>query len=103
MSQEISEKDISVMFRLSSDTGSMFNDLVKQEGLNNPISENTKIVFISQKMPKPLIKSDIEFKLVLNLGSLSGVHYSISTYLDSRPDVIRYTDKNKSGYQFGLL
>ena len=102
-SQEISEKDISVMFRLSSDTGSMFNDLVKQEGLNNPIGENTKIVFISQKMPKPLIKSDIEFKLVLNLGSLSGVHYSISTYLDSRPDVIRYTDKNKSGYQFGLL
>jgi hypothetical protein len=81
----------------------MFNDLVRQNNLNNPIDENTKIVFISQKFPKPLIKSGIDFKLIVNLGSLSGVHYSISTFLDGRPDVIRYTDKTKSGYQFGLL
>jgi hypothetical protein len=101
--QNFEEKDISVMFRLANDTGSMFNDLVKQNNINNPIGENTKIVFISQKLPKPLIKSGIDFKLIINLGSLSGVHYSVSSYLDNRPDVIRYTDKNKSGYQFGLL
>jgi hypothetical protein len=81
----------------------MFNELVKQNNLNNPINDNTKIVFVSQKIPKPLIKSGIEFKLIVNLGSLSGVHYSVSTYLDGRADVIRYTDKTKSGYQFGLL
>lgn len=102
-SQGFAEKDISVMFRLSSDTGGMFNELVKQNNLNNPIDENTKVVFISQKIPKPLIKSGIDFKLIVNLGSLSGVHYSISTYLGGRRDVIRYTDKTKSGYQFGLL
>jgi hypothetical protein len=102
-SQGFNEKDISVLFRLSSDTGGMFNELVKQNNLNNPIDENTKIVFVSQKIPKPLIKSGIEFKLIVNLGSLSGVHYSVSTYLDGRADVIRYTDKTKSGYQFGLL
>lgn len=102
-SQGFAEKDISVLFRLSSDTGGMFNELVKQNNLNNPIDENTKIVFVSQKIPKPLIKSGIEFKLIVNLGSLSGVHYSVSTYLDGRPDMIRYTDKTKSGYQFGLL
>jgi hypothetical protein len=102
-SQGFKEKDISVLFRLSSDTGGMFNELVKQNNLNNPIDENTKIVFVSQKIPKPLIKSGIEFKLIVNLGSLSGVHYSVSTYLDGRADVIRYTDKTKSGYQFGLL
>lgn len=101
--QNFEEKDISVMFRLANDTGSMFNDLVKQNNINNPVSENTKIVFISQKLPKPLIKSGIDFKLIINLGSLSGVHYSVSSYLDNRPDIIRYTDKNKSGYQFGLL
>jgi hypothetical protein len=102
-SQGFEEKDISVLFRLSSDTGGMFNELVKQNNLNNPINDNTKIVFVSQKIPKPLIKSGIEFKLIVNLGSLSGVHYSVSTYLDGRADVIRYTDKTKSGYQFGLL
>ena len=102
-SQGFKEKDISVLFRLSSDTGGMFNELVKQNNLNNPIDDNTKIVFVSQKIPKPLIKSGIEFKLIVNLGSLSGVHYSVSTYLDGRADVIRYTDKTKSGYQFGLL
>jgi len=102
-SQNIEEKDISVMFRLPNDSGSMFNDLVKQYNLNSPISENTKVVFISQKLPKPVIKSGIDFKFVLNLGSISGVHYSLSNYLTDRMDVIRYTDKNKSGYQFGLL
>jgi hypothetical protein len=102
-SQGFKEQDISVLFRLNSDTGGMFNELVKQNNLNNPIDDNTKIVFVSQKIPKPLIKSGIEFKLIVNLGSLSGVHYSVSTYLDGRADVIRYTDKTKSGYQFGLL
>ena len=101
--QGISEKDISVMFRLPNGTGSLLNDFIKQEGLNNPVEENTKVVFVSQKIPKPLIKAEVDFKIILNLGSLSGVHYSITTYLNDRPDVIRLTDKNKTGYQFGLL
>ena len=101
--QGISEKDISVMFRLPNGTGSLLNDFIKQEGLNNPVEENTRVVFVSQKIPKPLIKAELDFKLILNLGSLSGVHYSISTYLNDRPDVIRMSDKNKTGYQFGLL
>ena len=101
--QNIDEKDMSVLFRLPNDTGSMFNDLVKSFNLNSPIGENTKIVFISQKLPKPLIKSGIEFKFIINLGSISGVHYSLSNYLQDRMDVIKYTDKKKIGYQFGLL
>jgi hypothetical protein len=102
-SQGIADKDISVLFRLPSGSGTLLNDFIKQENLNNPVDQNTKIVFVSQKIPKPLIKAGIDFKLILNLGSLSGVHYSISTFLENRPDIIRYTDKNKIGYQFGLL
>jgi hypothetical protein len=101
--QNIDEKDMSVLFRLPNDSGSMFNDLVKSFNLNSPIGENTKIVFISQKLPKPLLKSGIEFKFIINLGSISGVHYSLSNYLQDRMDVIKYTDKKKTGYQFGLL
>jgi hypothetical protein len=102
-SQNITEKEMSVLFRLPSDSGSMFNDLVKTYNLNSPIDENTKVVFISQKLPKPLLKSGIEFKFIINLGQLSGVHYSLSNYLQDKMDVIKYTDKKKTGYQFGLL
>lgn len=101
--QNISEKEMSVLFRLPNDSGSMFNDLVKTYNLNSPIDENTKVVFISQKLPKPLLKSGIEFKFIINLGQLSGVHYSLSNYLQDKMDVIKYTDKKKTGYQFGLL
>ena len=94
---------MSVLFRLPNDSGSMFNDLVKTYNLNSPIDENTKVVFISQKLPKPLLKSGIEFKFIINLGQLSGVHYSLSNYLQDKMDVIKYTDKKKTGYQFGLL
>jgi hypothetical protein len=102
-SQNFKETEISVMFRLDNATDKQFNEFVKESQLNTPVSENTKIVFISQKVPKPLIKSGLDFKLILNLGTLSGVHYSLSNYLQDRSDVIRYTDKNKTGYQFGLL
>lgn len=97
-SQNFQEKEISVMFRLENTVGRDFNDYVRTFDLNTPIHENTKIVIISQKLPKPVIKSGIDFKFVLNLGAISGVHYSISTYLQSRPDVIKYTDKNHIGY-----
>ena len=102
-SQKFQEKEISVMFRLENTVGRDFNDYVRTFDLNTPIHENTKIVFISQKLPKPVIKSGIDFKFILNLGSISGVHYSISTYLQNRPDVIKYTDKNRTGYQVVVL
>jgi len=101
--QKFQEKEISVMFRLENTVGRDFNDYVRTFDLNTPIHENTKIVFISQKLPKPVIKSGIDFKFILNLGSISGVHYSISTYLQNRPDVIKYTDKNRTGYQVVVL
>ena len=101
--QNFTEKDMSVMFRLDNASGATFNEFIKSAGLNNPIDTNTKIVFISQKVPKPLIKANLDFKIIVNLGSLSGVHYSLSSFLTDRMDVIRYTNKTKSGYQFGLL
>ena len=102
-SQNFSEKEISVMFRLDNTSGRDFNDYVRTFDLNTPIHEHTKVVFISQKLPKPIIKSGIDFKFVLNLGSISGVHYSIASYLQSRPDVIKYTDTKQKGYQVDVL
>lgn len=94
-SQNFQEKDISVMFRLDNGTGSAFNDIVKEYKLNNPITEDTKVVFISQKLPKPVVKSSIEFKFVLNLSATWSSHYSINSYLETMADVIRYAPTKK--------
>jgi len=94
-SQNFEEKDISVMFRLDNGNGSVFNDLVKECKLNNPISENTKVVFISQKLPKPVVKSGLQFKFVVNLSATWSSHYSINSYIDTMSNVIRYAPTKK--------
>lgn len=66
----VKEEEISVLFRLDNDTNAKFNDYVKKERLNNPVTENTKIVVISKdKLPKPLIKSGWMPDSILRLGS----------------------------------
>jgi hypothetical protein len=102
-SQNFQEKDISVMFRLENTVGRDFNDYVRTFELNTPLHENTKIVFISQKLPKPIIKSGIDFKFVLNLGNITGVHYSITSYLQNEPCMIKYTDTKQLGYRSDVL
>lgn len=91
--QNFDENSISVLFRLNNKVNSNFNIFVKENNLNAPLTKNTKAVFISQKIPKPLLNSDIHFNLIINLGEISGVHYSLSNYVDSCPDVVQYTEK----------
>ena len=102
-SQNFEEKDISVMFRLDNGNGSAFNDIVKEYKLNNPITDVTKVVFISQKVPKPVVKADIEFKFVINLSVTWSSHYSINSYLETLPDVIRYAPTKKEGKKIEFL
>jgi len=57
----VSNKDVSVLFRLdnASNEGKIFNTFVQETNLNNPVAENTKIVYISRSnVPKPLIKEN---------------------------------------------
>ena len=90
---EISTNEMSVLFRLDGENGKKFNNFVKEEKLNNPISDKTKIVFISGRVPKPMIESKIQFSAILNLG-ISGVHYTLSNYLRNHHFVISYTLKD---------
>jgi hypothetical protein len=90
--QGIENKDISVMFRLDSKIDENFNNFVKENELNSPIGENTKIVFISSKMPKPVLKSNIKFHLVVNMGHES-VHYSIRDFVKNHENLIYYSEK----------
>jgi hypothetical protein len=101
--QGIANENISVMFRLDSKIDEKFNIFVKENKLNSPITENTKVVFISSKLPKPVLKSNIKFNAVVNMG-FGGVHYSIREYVGNHENLIYYTEKKKEkDLQFVLL
>ena len=88
----ISANEMSTLFRLSNENGNEFNNYVKENKLNGSVSKNTKIVFISGKVPKPLIEADIDFSCILSFGIL-GVHYTLSNYLKNHHFVLNYALK----------
>jgi hypothetical protein len=95
--------EMSVMFRLPSSQGRDFNEFVKSCGLNNPISEKTKFVFVSIKLPKPVIKSKLKFGSVISLGQ-TNVHYTIRDFFKNRTNLIYYCESNKQReFNFAVL
>ena len=84
-------KDISVMFRLPSENGEKFNNFVKNNSLNSPISLDTKFVFICTKLPKPVLKSKMKFSSVINLGYWN-VHYTVREFVKTCQNVVYYTN-----------
>jgi hypothetical protein len=83
----VSNSDISVLFRLPKETNQAFNDFVKQEGLNNRLSENTKVIFLSGKIPKPLIESKIKTKSIINFSFYS-IHHMVKNFIKNHQNVI---------------
>lgn len=88
----IADKDISVMFRLPNEGKGDFNIYVKDHNLNNEIAGNTKVVFVSVKIPKPLVKTNIKFNAIINLGFYLNTHYTMETLIRSSPTLFFYTD-----------
>ncbi len=93
----INSEDVSVLFRL--DGSDPFNEYVKQKKLNNPVAENTKIVYInSSKLPKPLIKSGWVPNCVVNYDSRS-LRFNHVTAFSQQCDLqIICNDKVSEGY-----
>lgn len=83
----IDTAEISVMFRLPNKMNKEFNDFVRDNHLNNPISENTKVVFISNKVPKTILESKIHFNCVVNMGDRSP-HWMLSSFISAFPNLI---------------
>ena len=83
-------EDMSVMFRLPSETHGIFNDFVKFHELNSPIRKNTRVVFVSQKIPKTILKSKIQFHSILNLG-YSNIHYTLKNFIKTHENRITYS------------
>jgi hypothetical protein len=88
----IESKNMSVMFRLPNDQ-SEFNQFVKESELNNPVDEDTKIVFVNTKITKPLVKSNISFDAVINLGYYNYMHFTMETVVENAPILVYYNIK----------
>jgi hypothetical protein len=88
----IQNENMSVMFRLPSDTGKDFNDFVKINNLNNPLTEKTEVVFISGKVPKPLMKSQVNFNCIINMG-FDNPHYTSRNLVENHQNLIYYSEK----------
>lgn len=88
----IDKKHISVMFRLPNDQAK-FNKYVKDSELNNPVNENTRIVFINTKVTKPIAKADLKFDTVINLGHYQNMHFTITTLSQNVCNLIYYNMK----------
>lgn len=99
---DITNEKMSVMFRLSKEFKS-FNEFIKENELNSPITSDTQIVFISSKIPKPVLQSAIRFNSVLNLG-FSGPHYTMKEYVSTHQNLIYYSpDHSQKEFNFGNL
>jgi hypothetical protein len=99
----IDNKDMSVMFRLPSNTHGTFNEFVKFNELNSPIDDNTKVVFVSSKIPKTIFKSGIKFNSVLNLG-YSNAHYTMQNFVKNHENAIVYSKaKDIKNIRYGFM
>lgn len=90
----INKDKISCMFRLDNKNDKEFNEYIKENNLNNPLANDTKVVYISasKKFPKPLFKSDWSCESVLLLESIRNSRLDV--YFDK--DLIIHYDEVES-------
>lgn len=88
----IKNSEMSVMFRLPNNQAD-FNQYVKDEELNNPVDDSIKIVFVNTKITKPVVKSNIKFDVVINLGYYNYMHYTMETLVENAPILVYYNIK----------
>jgi hypothetical protein len=90
----ISNEEVSVLFRLPNETGGKFNEFIRENNLNSPVTENSKAVFISSKVPKTIIEKKIKFNAVVNFNFYN-IHYSIKNLLKWHHNVIHMMEKKQ--------
>ena len=72
--------------------GREFNKYVKSNFLNNPIDNNTKIVYINNnKLPKPLVQSGWLPEVAIRVRA-HRLNRNVATYLNITDLVIHYDD-----------
>jgi hypothetical protein len=91
---DIKNSEISVLFRLPKETGSDFNQYVRDNSLNSPITDTTKVIFLSGKIPKTLIESKIKINCIINYNFYN-IHYTLANFLKNHHNVINVISNKK--------
>ncbi len=83
-------KSVSTLVRLKSnyEQGKVFNQYIKDNELNSSLGENSKIVIISDKIPKPLIPH-LNFDFIITLSTTIISTY-LKSYMSTHPGIISY-------------
>ena len=92
-------EQLAVMFRLDSSSGKMCNEYIKTNHLNNTIGDKIKFVFVSGKIPKPLIESNKKFDTVIHFGTNSA-HYTLKNFVKTHHNVISMTISDQQELKF---
>ena len=93
----ISDDESSVLFRLDNSTDAEFNNYIKNNNINAPLDNNTKVVYISNsKIPKPLVQSDWKPVAALLMSSFR-FQAKTEVYVSELDLVIHY-DENPSQF-----
>lgn len=109
----IDNKDVSVLFRMdnSQPENIYFNEYIQHNNLNNPVAENTKVVYISNdNIPKPLLISGWKPLTVISMGCFNDPqkvkfylqNYDLTIYYDEQiSPMMNYarTDSYQEGIQ----
>ena len=90
-SSGVNKKEMTVLFR--SQMNKKFNELIKQNSLNNMLDDTTKVVFVKSKLPKILYKTGFKPKFIITSGMYFS-HTSIQKLIEHHPYVLYYTDTN---------
>lgn len=92
----LENNEISVLVRLSNDRGKDFNEYVRENKFNSPLSDTTKVVVLSAELPKPILNPRRTFHSVLNFNYYD-VDYRLREYVYGHPNVITVMEKNIQG------
>ena len=69
---------------------------------SNLVDDNTKVVFVKQKMPKILYKIAFTPRIIIS-SSTFYAHYTGQKMVDSHPLVLYYTEKQAIGKKIAKL
>jgi hypothetical protein len=92
---------MTVMFRLDSSSGRICNDYIKEHKLNTPLTDKVKFVFVSGKIPKPLIESGKNFDAIIHFGTNSA-HYTLKNFVKSHHNVISMNLPNRKNREINF-
>lgn len=102
-SMDVNNEEISVLFRLPNENHKNFNDFVKNHGLNNSLSEKTRYVFISSKVPKTIFGAKLNFHTIIGFGE-HYPHHTLRELTKNSENCIIYKDTDtKKGPKLAFL